>query len=256
MKCHETKRRLDLFMDGELSVPDNLEVLEHLNLCRGCAGVYEGEKSLRTALREGPGAVRAPAGLADRVFARPTRPRAEHAPRPWGGSLAAAAFFVLFVGGLVFSPLGETPEAVASEVSRRHDDSRAGYAHAHEHDRRCLCPGCCAEADLEQAALRFFGRDDVCLHQEELKALGYRFYGVELWPHRGTTVPWMVYRDAKGRAITHALLATPVDPGAGSPVTAGDRSVLFVRTARNRTCVFIFDVHEEAERFQALMGGR
>ena len=43
MKCHESKRHLDLFMDGELSVPENLKVLEHLNLCRPCASVYEGE---------------------------------------------------------------------------------------------------------------------------------------------------------------------------------------------------------------------
>ena len=67
MKCHESKRHLDLFMDGELSVPENLKVLEHLNLCRPCASVYEGEKALRGVLRSSAGSDRAPAGLAARL---------------------------------------------------------------------------------------------------------------------------------------------------------------------------------------------
>ena len=43
MKCHEAKRHLDLFMDGELSVQENMKILEHLNLCRGCSEIYVGE---------------------------------------------------------------------------------------------------------------------------------------------------------------------------------------------------------------------
>ena len=52
MMCHEAKRQLDLFMDGELSVADNMKVLEHLNLCRPCAGVYEGDVSPKKAKTE------------------------------------------------------------------------------------------------------------------------------------------------------------------------------------------------------------
>src|SRR5579871_5821897 len=69
MKCHESKRHLDLFMDGELSVPENLKVLEHLNLCRPCADVYEGEKALRALLRARLGGGSAPAGLMDGMLA-------------------------------------------------------------------------------------------------------------------------------------------------------------------------------------------
>src|SRR5882672_11151582 len=100
MKCHEAKRHLDLFMDGELSVPENLKVLEHVNLCRPCAGIYEGEKSLRTLLRTRVGSGTAPAGLAERLLTgeAPAAAVAFEAPLPrrrWLSYAAAAGFFLV-----------------------------------------------------------------------------------------------------------------------------------------------------------------
>src|SRR5204862_2684300 len=92
MKCHEAKRHLDLFMDGELSVPENLKVLEHLNLCRACGAVYEGEKALRAALRARLGAERAPEGLVERLAqAKESAAPLSVLPRRRWLSIAAAA---------------------------------------------------------------------------------------------------------------------------------------------------------------------
>src|SRR5579872_535835 len=107
MKCHESKRHLDLFMDGELSVQENLKVLEHLNLCRPCADVYEGEKALRALLRARLGSGAAPAGLADRLLAEeasaaPVAPPPALRRRGWM-PLAAAAAFAVAVLGMIFS---------------------------------------------------------------------------------------------------------------------------------------------------------
>ena len=41
MNCTKTRRQLDMYMDSELSVPENMEVLEHLNLCRTCQDVFQ-----------------------------------------------------------------------------------------------------------------------------------------------------------------------------------------------------------------------
>ena len=70
MKCPEAKRLLDVFHDGELSVSENMKVLEHLNLCVPCAEIYEGEKTLRAALKQQLGAVQAPADLDSRIRLR------------------------------------------------------------------------------------------------------------------------------------------------------------------------------------------
>ena len=91
MKCHEARRLLDVFHDGELSVSENMKILEHLNLCVPCAEVYEGENALRTALKGQMGAVQAPAELDGRIRRRldPSAPL----PR-WRMGAAAAAILV------------------------------------------------------------------------------------------------------------------------------------------------------------------
>ena len=50
MNCTKTRRQLDMYMDSELSVPENMEVLEHLNLCRTCQDVFQIEEKLRSGL--------------------------------------------------------------------------------------------------------------------------------------------------------------------------------------------------------------
>ncbi len=224
MKCHEARRHVDLFMDGELSVSENMKVLEHLNLCRPCAGTYEGEKALRAGLRGELGAVTAPPELRNRI-ARALE-GAGALRRPTRGRLAAAAFFLALVAAMVLTPAAEPPRLLAAELVPRHEESRRGYGCHKKADRACLCAACTPDEPRElDAFFRRHGRADFCRH--ELAALGYRFIGVAIGSHRGVLLCWSVQRDAAGHVLSHALLSTPIEAGPPRLVAVGARVVLF-----------------------------
>jgi hypothetical protein len=253
MKCHEAKRHLDLFMDGELSVPENLKVLEHLNLCRACGSAYEGEKALRAGLRGTLGAERAPAGLASRVFARlePAEPVSRFLPR-W--NLVAAAVFFLFAGALVLTP--REFQVLAGEVVSRHDTQQ--YAcNEGAPDRDCLCAGCCF--DVPGRIRGFFdrhGRPDFCAHLEAREALGYVFRGVAAWPLGARRICWTNWRTPSGGTVSHALVDTGM-AALGTPrltVAHGRWVFLEPRPDRRSACVFVFDDEAELRRFARLAG--
>ncbi|MBV8880117.1 MAG: zf-HC2 domain-containing protein [Planctomycetaceae bacterium] len=253
MKCHEAKRHLDLFMDGELSVPENLKVLEHLNLCRPCADLYEGEKSLRALLRARAGSETAPAGLAERLLAEeaPAASPVASFPRRRWLSVAAAAGFFLVMSILVFTTPAEMPRAFATELSTKHKETHEGFCGIHREDSLCLCARC--SADPDHADRRFFQRRvsyEVCSH--DLKDLGYQMIGVQVWPHRGRPVCWTVYRDAAGSTITHGLVATKIamEPGPLLVCDGVDRPVVMTPSSGGMTCVFVFDSEPEAQRFR------
>ncbi|HZE95828.1 MAG TPA: zf-HC2 domain-containing protein [Planctomycetota bacterium] len=255
MKCHESKRHLDLFMDGELSVPENLKVLEHLNLCRPCAGIYEGEKALRAALCAGAGRETAPAGLAERLAGGPAL---EAAPLPTIGrrrrrwsSVAAAAVFLLVMLTLLFTTPAEMPKALANEISEKHIQSHEGFCGAHRDDCLCLCARC--NTETVNPVGKFFQRRvpyEVCSH--ELKDLGYEAIGAEFWS-RKELVCLTVYHNAAGNSITHGLVTTKIamEPGPLFVCDGAERPVVMMPSGKHgMTCVFVFDSESEATRFR------
>jgi hypothetical protein len=262
MKCHEAKRHLDLFMDGELSVPENLKVLEHVNLCRPCAGLYEGEKALRGVLRAGAASVVAPAGLAERLAgtAAPSVPAPQVAvlPRRRWLSYAAAAGFFLVLFTLIFTNPGEQPRAFATELASKHKETHDGFCGVHRDDCLCLCSRCSTESD--NPAGKFFQRRVAfpsCSH--DLKALGYAAVGVEVWEHRDRPVCWTVYHDAAGHSITHGLITTKIakEPGPLLVCDGVDRPVVLAPSrVPGMTCAYVFDDRGEADRFRSEMNLR
>lgn len=258
MKCHEAKRHLDLFMDGELSVPENLKVLEHLNLCRPCAAVYEGEKALRGALRSRLGSETAPAGLAARLsaslpaevvpFARPSSSRQRLF------SVAAAAVFFLVALVFVLSSPVEKPQAFATELSRKHLETREGFCGQHREDSLCLCDGCCSDSKSGAVGTFFkrHGGRETCAHN--LQELGYKPIGASVWRRRGQPVCWTVWRDDKDHTITHGLVTTKIamEPGPLLVCDGVERPVeLLPVDGTDKTCVFVFDDEDAAVRFRA-----
>jgi hypothetical protein len=258
MKCHEATRRLDLFMDGELAVPENLQVLEHLNLCRPCAGVFEGEKRLRASLKSRLGGLRAPEALAGRLSAalrgdvEPFRPAASGR---WG-MVAAAALFFMIVGSLVVSPSPKF-QLLAAEISERH--ALQAYAcGAGTDEARCLCASC--TKDPGSAIRSFFAKHedrDYCAHLAEAAKLGYTWQGVAAWRCRGEEVLWSTWRTSSGAKVSHALVV--MDLG-GTPrfCRRGGRPVLFYprgdKARPDLACVFVFEDVAEAERFVRALG--
>lgn len=253
MKCHEAKRRLDLFMDGELAVPENLTVLEHLNLCEACAEVFEGEKRLRAAMKAKLGGLRAPAGLAAKLSASLGGGEVVVLPgRRWGVA-AAAALFITIVGSLIFSE-GPGTQLLAAELSARHG-AREAYACGEGGDeRRCLCPAC--TTDVASAIRAFFAKHeerDYCAHLAESSKIGYVFDGVSAWICRGGEVGWSSWRTKSGGRVSHALVALSSPLRAPRFEVKGGRPVFFYPRG-DKACVFIFDDAAEAERFATALG--
>lgn len=253
MKCHEAKHRLDLFMDGELSVPENLQVLEHLNLCRPCAAGYEGEKALRGALRSRLGSERAPDGLLEKLSSATEAPRF---PAPAGRyrlvSFAAAAAFFLVAFVFILSTPGETPRVFATELSKKHAETREGFCGQHRDDCVCLCGTC--DSDTVTVG-KFFRRQvgrETCEH--DLSDLGYTPVGASVWKHRGQPICWTVHQDKDGHTITHGQITTRIamEPGPLLACDGVERPVLLVPAeGSGKTCAFVFDDEGEARRFRA-----
>jgi hypothetical protein len=110
MKCIETRRDMFAFLDGEVSVERNLEVLQHVNLCPPCGRRFEAEKRFEEGLGRTLAAEALPPGLRARLGAALERESADApaAPRParrgfrfpggrWGFLAAAASLLVAAV---------------------------------------------------------------------------------------------------------------------------------------------------------------
>jgi anti-sigma factor RsiW len=252
MKCHESKRHLDLFMDGELSVQENLKVLEHLNLCRACADVYEGEKALRALLRARAGSITAPAGLAARLLADEApaaAPVRSISRRRFLPAAAAAGFFVVALT-LIFSAQ-DNRFAFASDMSSRHKTTREGFCGAHQDNCVCVCPRCSTEP--QSTVCNFFrshlGHE---VGMQNLKDLGYSMIGAQVWDRQGGKVCWTVYHDAAGNSISYGLVPAKMANGSG-PMTVCDgveRPVVMTPAGNGMTSVFVFDTESEAQRFR------
>lgn len=199
MKCHEARRRLDVFMDNELDVAENLRILEHLNLCPGCAETFEAEKLLREGIVEAL-RVPAPAGLREKIRARAR----------WGWrrlAVAAAVLGIVGVASVVLWPKAPSAAALVSEAVRFHRQSVAA-----------MPPGGIEipQADAGDALARlgsFYGRKldyEPCLH--DLRELGYDFTHGSFWTFRGRLVCWTQQRSG-ANVLSHASLPMEVsDP--------------------------------------------
>lgn len=67
MNCRSFRKFVGAFADGELEVTQNVEALEHLNMCPGCAQRVAAVGVLRSAVKNAYGVQKAPAGLHQRV---------------------------------------------------------------------------------------------------------------------------------------------------------------------------------------------
>jgi anti-sigma factor RsiW len=245
-----------MYMDSELSVPENMEVLEHLNLCPACQEVFQVEEKLRDVLKVELDGPEPPAGLSDRVR-RTLReePSASRAPRPRRGwRIAALAAACAAVAALVILFPGRVqPEALAAEVVARHESVRPEYYSTTRPDAMRL------DGNAPQSLEEFFHRYvsyEVCLH--DLKPLGYVPVGGSVWKYRGQWVCWTTDRDSRGHSISHALVTMPVDmENKPRLIVEGGRPVVLVPQEKlGRTCVFVFDDQADAEPFLKMMGIR
>lgn len=69
MNCTKFRKFVGAFADGELDVSQNLEALEHLNVCRDCAAHVANITDLKTAIRRIYGHAKTPDALRNQILA-------------------------------------------------------------------------------------------------------------------------------------------------------------------------------------------
>jgi hypothetical protein len=93
--CRNTRAKLDSYIDDELLVETNLEMVRHFQNCGGCAREAAKRRELRDRLRAAARGVPAPTGLDERVRAHLRREG--RSKTPWS-LMAIAAIVVLCLG--------------------------------------------------------------------------------------------------------------------------------------------------------------
>ena len=68
MNCREAGKFLYAFADGELETRDNLQVLEHVNMCQECCGRVSRQQQLKAAIASSFCNEQAPLSLRDRII--------------------------------------------------------------------------------------------------------------------------------------------------------------------------------------------
>lgn len=68
MNCNNVRKYFYAFLDGELDVERNIEVLSHLNMCHACGIKIEGERLIQRRVKETVLKVKAPAYLEHKIL--------------------------------------------------------------------------------------------------------------------------------------------------------------------------------------------
>jgi anti-sigma factor RsiW len=105
LNCHETKRLLHGYVDGELDLLKNLEIEQHVQDCAACAQALAGIQAVRTAVKEGSPYFTPPPGLQERLQASLRKaggaaPATHWHPRRWLAVAASVAVAALALGML------------------------------------------------------------------------------------------------------------------------------------------------------------
>lgn len=264
MNCNEAKRHLELFLDGELGVETNLEILRHLAVCPPCSRIFEGEKQLLELVRErGGGASCCPASLAAKIRscldAEGGRRGGPLLLRLLLPALAASLVVGLMAWALSRSrPL--TPEGIAAVAVAHHEKIRGGNGW----DGLQMSPpqeGDQARGRIEEFFHAHAAGQKCCLH--EMQAMGYGWLGARV-THRefdGRPTCWTLQqRPEDGMLVSHTRLSreevafdwskAPGGPMKIHRLQHGGREVLLVATP-TCVCVFVMDAPAEVDRFLA-----
>jgi len=216
MNCSDARGRLDPYLDGELEMDENVQVVRHLETCSGCSSVFEGERLLFDEVRRQAEIAPAPAGLRDRISAEIGRTKTAARPWPFSRALipaaAAAVLVALFV--TVFSPQPLEAETLARKAVAWHDGKTASVV----------------PFSSAPELVSFFGSKGrkSCIHEKSVTAgmnYGYKAACVEkTGPAGEITCWWTAACPVSGSRMSHANFPAPA--GLEKSLTPGQRKTL------------------------------
>jgi anti-sigma factor RsiW len=127
MNCREIRKYLYPFLDGELDVDTNVQVLDHVNVCEACTDIVASERALQGLYRGQLRAAQLPGGLEDRIrqaldeAGTPSRPAPVY--RMWFPAVAAAItiLFTLDLVSNVPEPAVAASPLIASLIDQYQD---------------------------------------------------------------------------------------------------------------------------------------
>ena len=175
MTCKTFRKYLYAFADGELETRENLEALEHLNMCPSCCRKVAVQQALRASLARVYEADVAPPALHDRVHAGVGRTRdtaiARRTLRVLVPLAAAAAvgFLLLRTFGPESAPIPAPAVAFAEQIVNRH---QACQQHGAGHHDETLPLSLAAGAALEE-------RLGLPVFAPDLTWAGYTFHSAD-----------------------------------------------------------------------------
>lgn len=205
MDCNDTRGRLNPYLDGELEMDENVQVVSHLESCAACSSVFEGERALFDEVRRQAAGAPAPAGLRERISARIAQSRPVSRPWPFTRALVPAAAAAVLVA--VFVTFFASQPVEADTIARRavawHDHPLANAA---------------AVSGAPEIVSYFGGRGQKsCTHERTVSsgmAYGYKSACVEDSGPAGTvTCWWTAACPASGTRMSHARFPVSADVG-------------------------------------------
>lgn len=226
MNCHQFRKYLYAFADGQIDVKSNCDLLDHLKLCAACSRIVDQHQALKSLIVASAARASVPAGLEARIRAaiepapkvtkKPARLRALFADRPMVRVLAMAAcvvvaFVGLWLGGVV-GPGDHFRVAGATFDSDQADLKMRGIVVQHN-----KCVERCNEQghqlaglsdDRETAAAELANRlgDQVAIAAPDLTGFGYEFESAAACsPQRdihGATAHFMYVNHAYGTRLS------------------------------------------------------
>src|SRR5438105_11026212 len=86
MECKDTQQLLTAYADGEVAVPETLDIERHMGNCPGCRAEHATQVTLRAAIKRDMTYFHAPERLAKRIRAALPRTAAEPTRERWSWS--------------------------------------------------------------------------------------------------------------------------------------------------------------------------
>src|SRR5262245_28340609 len=111
--CRNTQAKLDFYIDNELTVETNLELLRHCERCAGCAGEVAARRAIRDRLKVAVRTEDVPQDLEKRVREQLRRsPRGN--TRRWTVMAIAATLVICFGAWFASERIGPVPARIAA----------------------------------------------------------------------------------------------------------------------------------------------